>query len=608
MKRLTIFILLLSAAITVNAQGFENFVTAKGNQLMDGDQPMRFFSWNIPNLNYVEDEMEFGRTNPYDLPTEFEMRDAFETVKRMGGTVIRIYTIPVRNTDFPADAVTFVEAPGEFNEEAFKVNDMMLALANEYEIRIIFSLLNNWPWMGGRPNYAAFRGKDKDEFWTDKQLIKDFKKTIDFTINRTNTITGVKYKDDKSILCWETGNELESPYSWTKEIAAYIKKLDKNHLFMDGFFAIDGRTTVMRESLADPNIDIVSSHHYEPNPIKMMKHIDNNLRVVKGQKPYIIGEFGFASTKGMEAVMQKIMANEDIIGGLTWSIRYHHRDGGFYHHSEPLGNGIYKSFHYPGFHSGLVYDEKNFLDMYRRYAFEIRGLEAGVDEAPNAPRLLEITEPHDIRWQGSAGASGYHVQRSESAEGPWQVIGYNVSDAAVKTFANFHDESAQIGKAYYYRVTATNQGGESEPSNVVGPVVYDYQALVDNWVNYGRAFDSKEVELVTGDDRSFKEISSRANGKKGSEMLYQVEGELAGFEVYAFEENPDALSLKIEISGDGERWNEADTKAEVYASKEKNYAYQVPKLYVVSGAKNIRYIRVSFQDVAQIARVELLYK
>jgi len=54
-------------------------------------------------------------------------------------------------------------------------------------------------------------------------------------INRVNSYTGVPYKEEKAILGWETGNELEVPdFAWTREIAAYIKSLDKNHLFNRG--------------------------------------------------------------------------------------------------------------------------------------------------------------------------------------------------------------------------------------------------------------------------------------------------------------------------------------------------------------------------------------
>ena len=95
--------------------------------------------------------------------------------------------------------------------------------------------MDNWVWQGGRAEYAGFRGKTRDDFWTDPQLIADFEQTVQFILTRTNSYTGVRYADDKAILCWETGNELASPPSWTREIAAYIKSLDTNHLVMDGF-------------------------------------------------------------------------------------------------------------------------------------------------------------------------------------------------------------------------------------------------------------------------------------------------------------------------------------------------------------------------------------
>ena len=129
-------VLMLAMAHQAFSQGFEHFITVKGNQLMDGDAAFRFISFNVPTLNFQEDEMAYTTTNPYALPTEYEMRDVFATVKEMGGQVIRIYTIPVKNTNFPADAPTYVEAPGQFNEAAFKVTDKMLQLANEYNIQI----------------------------------------------------------------------------------------------------------------------------------------------------------------------------------------------------------------------------------------------------------------------------------------------------------------------------------------------------------------------------------------------------------------------------------------------------------------------------------------
>ena len=150
MKRiLEAVLMLLSLLMTAGAAAdFAHFITVDGHRLMDGDEPFRFVSFNVPTLLYVEDEMAFEVTNPYDLPTEWELRDLFRTVVQTGGRVVRAYTIPVRNADFPAEAVTYVEAPGQFNETAFRAMDMALALAAEHGVRVIVPLVNNWPWMG----------------------------------------------------------------------------------------------------------------------------------------------------------------------------------------------------------------------------------------------------------------------------------------------------------------------------------------------------------------------------------------------------------------------------------------------------------------------------
>ncbi|MEM8900152.1 MAG: hypothetical protein AAGC85_18705, partial [Bacteroidota bacterium] len=354
---------------TKSSAQFEHFIRVVDNKLMDGNTELRFISFNVPTLNYVEDNMGFDQVNPYGLPSEFELRDLYESIQRLGGQVVRAYTIPVRNENFPKESITYVEGPGKFNEEAFKALDLTLALAAEYKVRVILPLLNNWEWMGGIPNYAAFRGKQKDEFWTDPQLIEDFKRTIDFVLNRTNSITGVTYKDDKTILAWETGNELENPPEWGIEIARYIKSIDQNHLLMDGFFAIHGHggysVFPQQYSIDEPAIDIISTHHYEANGVDMITNMKSTVEMVGGRKPLLVGEFGFIGTSGMEDVMEYIIHEENIVGGLIWSLRRHHPEGGFYQHSEPFGQGLYRAYHYPGFTDGEMYDEQNFLRMAR---------------------------------------------------------------------------------------------------------------------------------------------------------------------------------------------------------------------------------------------------
>lgn len=586
--------------------GFENFISAKGHSLMDGDKEFRFISMNIPNLNYIEDELNFLTENPYRYPTEFEIRDAFETVKQMGGQVIRIYTLPVKRMDEPENP-TYITGPGEFVEEAFVVNDLMLKIANETGVRIIFSLLNNWKWMGGAPQYAAFRGKTFEEFWTDEELINDFKKTIDFTLNRVNTLTGVKYSEDKSIFCWETGNELSSPYSWVKEVAAHIKSIDQNHLLMDGYYAMDNYRYVHPESVEDPNIDILSSHHYEQDPYSQIDNIKYNLEIIKGRKPYMLGELGFESTSAHRNAYDYIISEEQIAGTLNWSIRSHREEGGFYWHSEPVGHNLYKAYHWPGFRSGDNYDEQGLLELMREKAYEIRGEVLPKLPAPKSPTLLPIENVYEISWQGSTGASGYNIERAESENGPWVTVGKNISDAAVQYVPLYNDISAEIGKSYFYRVEALNEIGISEKSNVVGPITVSEKAFIDEMGNLMKVFGYKNVGIDKGFDRKFKEDTERIIGEKGGEVSYIVDGKITGITVYAFEKSNEN-GLEFSVSKDGKEFK--TIKVNVISDKkgEGDYGYWNPTYYEFDDvSKENKFLKINFRDKVQIGRVLIKY-
>lgn len=606
LKRL-LFLILLSLQFAGAQNGFQNFITVKGNKLMDGNKEFRFVSFNVPTLNYNEDELAFTQKQPYSLPDEFEIRDVMETVRQLGGKVIRMYTIPVQLENESKDTPTYVTGPGQFEEKSFKTMDLVLKLANEYNIRIIFSTLNNFRWMGGAPQYAGFRGKTMDDFYTDEQLIADYKKTLDHVINRVNTLTGVAYKDDKAILCWETGNELESTPEWTANICKYIKKLDKNHLTMDGFFAFDD-VPVRKSSLKDPNIDIISSHHYELNAKDFEKHVKRNLEIIDGKKPYIIGEYGFVSTTAMAKCMDDVIKS-DVIGILVWGLRGHRSEGGFYWHSEPLGYGRYKSYHWPGFESGTEYDEKNLFALMREKAARISKTIPPKLKAPSIPELLPITHTSAITWKGSTGAHGYDVYRSEKKNRAYKIIGHNISDAKNQYTPLFEDTSVELGKSYYYRIKAINQFGESKFSNKIGPVKASTHALIDNMNNYGKVFYSSEkVTMVSDKDRIFKEDMYRFKGDSGDEMVYYVPGKLKEIKIYAFSKDTTVENLALTVSADNKNYQNATVTAINYNNGKGDYGYWVPTLYVINPTTHANYVKLKFETETQISRVELYYE
>ena len=130
---------------------------------------------------------------------------------------------------------------GVYNEDAFRRVDLALATASENGIRLIMVLSNYWPFLGNMQDYvtrALGPNNHYSLFFTNstvKQYYKDWLRTI---INRTNSITGQKYKDDPTILAWELANEPRLDFNWERnqglvpgkiicnwvaEMSAYIK-------------------------------------------------------------------------------------------------------------------------------------------------------------------------------------------------------------------------------------------------------------------------------------------------------------------------------------------------------------------------------------------------
>jgi mannan endo-1,4-beta-mannosidase len=588
--------------LALPAAAFEHFVKVQGDQLTEGGAPFRFLSFNIPNLHLVEDNVSFEGQNPWRLPNRFEITDALATIKQMGGQVARTYVLSVRRTNDNPGVPRHVLGPGKFNEDAFRALDLVLQVANEQGVRVVIPFVDNWVWWGGIAEYAGFRGQPKAAFWTDPQLIADFKETIRFTVTRTNTLTGVRYADDKAILCWETGNEVESPAAWTREIAAYIKTLDPNHPVMDGYHT----TELREESLSMPEVDIVTTHHYPGGKKSFAQLIRENAARAQGKKPYIVGEFGFVSTAEMKAAIEVVLATRTA-GALAWSLRFRNRDGGFYWHSEPAGGNRYKAFHWSGSPLGDAYDEREFMALMRKHAFAIRGLPVPPLPVPEPPRLLPIDRAAAISWQGSVGASGYIVERSPASNGTWQVAAVGVDESFTQGRPQFTDEQNTSGH-WYYRVVATNSAGSSQPSNIGGPVFVTHGTLVDELADFSKVHaQAGALEIKSRDCRQAQEDAHRAGGVAGSALVYRLPGDMQGFQVFVFYPK-EMTDLKFSGSSDGRDFTPLPARKQAYYSRAGDYGYWKPvRFEAASVLPGTRFLRLDFTGEAQISRVEILH-
>lgn len=487
--------------------GFDNFVRREGDRLYDGEYPFRFIGFNVPDLTMMDDHYPDGvELTGWHTPDVWEQKDLISSVSQMGSNVVRTYVISVGVYD--AGPERHVTAPGELNEELFVALDNALATAREQCVRLIIPLVDQHPYWGGLANYARFsipyeelhqQGMNwaekqdywNDSFWSDMDVREDFWITIKEVLNRVNTVTGVKYRDDPTILAWETGNELnvsEEWNEWTTDIAQRIKSEDPNHLI------IDGRYGIVQAGLDDPNIDIVSDHYYKKNEDNANWPLDvcEDYGILHGydgsecieyentggenRKVFFVGEFGYANPEGMSEMMDYIIDNLGIAGAMIWQLKGHNSDGGFYWGD---AGEIYnangdewpvRSYHWPGFDTGDDYHETTIVWMMREKAYEIRGMDSPALEPPDPPTILDWNYNPSFVWRGSAGATHYTLERSEcQSDCEWIIASTDFHDSEFANTAEVTDEDVESG-TYYYRMIAHNSGGDSATSNVVGPI------------------------------------------------------------------------------------------------------------------------------------------
>jgi len=212
--------------------------------------------------------------------------------------------------------------------------DQVIASAQQHGIKLILPLVNNWTAFGGVDQYVSWAGgTNHDDFFTNPHIKQWYQEWVSHLLNRTNTVTGIKYKDDPTIMAWELGNELRcsssGPYpssaacssdmmvSWADEMSTYLRSIDTHHLIGwggEGFLCTDpgGEDWLTNCSqsadpvalLALPNIDIHGIHIYpdiwQPQqPTANLQDwgawwIDTQGAIAAdANKPYYIGEYGW---------------------------------------------------------------------------------------------------------------------------------------------------------------------------------------------------------------------------------------------------------------------------------------------------------------------------
>jgi mannan endo-1,4-beta-mannosidase len=237
-------------------------------------------------------------------------------------------------------------------ESGLKALDHMLASAAAHNVKVIMVLTNNWRDFGGMDQYVKWKGGQyHDEFYTDTTIKGWYKNWAATLINRTNTITGVRYKDDPAIFSWELANEprcsnanlstsgsctTQTIVNWAAEMSTYINGLDGNHMISvgdEGFlnwnrssdWTYNAGEGVDHEALTRlPNVDFGTYHlypsHWGKDAAWGTQWIrDHNTAAAGFGKPSILEEFGHQDQGGRDAVYQTWTDAVRTGGGDGWN-------------------------------------------------------------------------------------------------------------------------------------------------------------------------------------------------------------------------------------------------------------------------------------------------
>jgi mannan endo-1,4-beta-mannosidase len=324
------FTLLSIFSITILAE--PSFVKVKNHQFVIGEKPYYFIGTNYWYGSYLGLEKDKKRGIE-------RLRKELDFLKTNGVTNLRI--IGGAEGSGLINGVTRVGPPlqpvsGKFNTEVLEGLDLVLHEMGKRNLKAIVFFSNNWEWSGGFQQYLIWNkvaSKDLEtrkpkwdelrdivsKFYSCEPCKTAYNEQVSVIMNRVNKFNKKRYIDDSTIMAWELANEprpmrayANDDYKkWISDVAAMIKKKDKNHLVTIGHEGSIGTESMplFEEIHTDKNVDYLTIHIWAknwswlnpdkfaetyPNAVeKAANYVNEHIKIAeKLKKPLVIEEFG----------------------------------------------------------------------------------------------------------------------------------------------------------------------------------------------------------------------------------------------------------------------------------------------------------------------------
>jgi mannan endo-1,4-beta-mannosidase len=316
----------------------------EGTTFVVGGEPFRFVGANAAVIH--------GESTRADAERVIDAAAA----SRM--SVLRVWALGEADGDGRAwrRHYAFRLGPDAWVEESFEHLDRVLAWAREANIRIIVVLANRWGDYGGFPQYARWAGitprrsnllpSELHAFLSSEHARELYRAHVERVVGRTNTVTGVPYRDDPAIFAWELVNELSAPTcaardaheAWTREMAAWVKELDPSHLVSAGHIGYKSAQSrdfwIRLHQIV--NVDYADAHAYPQHlldvgaPEDLGGWLDDRAHLARNvlRMPLVIGEIGiprgderFSSRSGWFDAFYARADEDAVSGALVWILK-----------------------------------------------------------------------------------------------------------------------------------------------------------------------------------------------------------------------------------------------------------------------------------------------
>ncbi len=318
----------------------DDFVRVRGTQFFLHGHPYYFTGTNMWHGCYLGSAGSTG-----DRP---RLLRELDSLKAYGITNIRALAASensaIRHSVKPAIQI----APGVADDTLLEGLDFFLAELGRREMHAVLYLGNYWEWSGGMSQYNVWTGDktvDPEDttqgwgafmdfsasFYLNPKAIEMNRDYIRLIVTRRNTITGVRYIDDPTIMSWQLANEprpgrdgeagrknLPAFYHWIDTTARFIHSLDPHHLVNAGSEGLVGMLQseeYFKQAFKTPALDYLTLHLWPlnwgwfnpqqweetlpPTETKAVAYISRHFALARELgKPVVMDEFGLGRDGG----------------------------------------------------------------------------------------------------------------------------------------------------------------------------------------------------------------------------------------------------------------------------------------------------------------------